>query len=431
MITNNKLKKLNNVLLFILLFFGLFDVARSYTKLPIAFGYLKDITIYILVIINISRLYLPKNLGKGFYLWAFAVIAFSLLGFFNSNYSVKSIAIAWFKFSEIFLLILLFFNWDRIFLINFDNFIKFYIGGSLLLCFVNIFGYFVDNPIVSVNMPNANMPAGHYGGRITVGQPPLAIFPVLLSFIYLMIYAEDFKNRLLCGIFLVCIILSTSNTGIISVAAVCLLLLVLALLNPSMKNVKKNLLFIIGFSCMVFVLAYCVAHDFTVSMLERYFNKLGQYLYGASDPSMDIRHVHWQTGLSSMQPLDCLIGRGAYGYITDELYPIENTFIITFLMYGIVGLVGMIGFFIHQLFRSVLLFHKHKTKKSLLWFCILITFLFHLYTLDLYLCYTMFFSLALFAAYCNYQNRRHEFGRRLINDSHPDLQSGEFSVKVA
>ena len=34
----SKLAKLNSFLLFILLFFGLFDVARNYTKLPISFG---------------------------------------------------------------------------------------------------------------------------------------------------------------------------------------------------------------------------------------------------------------------------------------------------------------------------------------------------------------------------------------------------------
>lgn len=419
---------INNVLLFILLFFGLFDVARNYTKLPMSFGYLKDIAIYLLILLNVGRLYLPKFFGKSFYAWAFSVIFFSPIGLINSGYQRSSVFIACLKFPEIFFLILLFVNWDKIFSIDFRKFIKYYVIGCALLCFVNVFGYYVDNPIVSVNMPNPNMPAGNYGGRVTVGQPPIAIFPVILAFVYLLIKANKKRERILLIIFLVCIIMSTSNTGILSVFAVFAVLLVYGLYYNK-KNIKHNILLLLFCSLTGLLIVYLASPDFLQNIISPYINKIGRYFSGSTDSSMDIRKVHWKIGADSMGGLDYLIGKGAYGYITDEFYPIENTYVVTFLMYGAIGTLGMILFFVRLLFSSLTVKKGKTSKNNILLFCICIVFLMHMYTLDLYMCYTLYFSLAVFIAFCCQKEKKSVFKRSVIDCSVTNVQPFELLGK--
>lgn len=404
----SKLAKLNSFLLFILLFFGLFDVARNYTKLLISFGYLKDMAIYILFIINLSIIKFPKRIGGFFYLWAASAICFSVLGFFNANYSMRELLIACFKFLEIFILVLLFFNWDCIFSVRLDKFIKYYIIGAILLCFVNVFGYFVDNPIVSVNMPNANMPEGHYGGRVTVGQPPIAIFPVLLAFIYLMIYASNAKERILLVVFMFCIFMATSNTGLLAVSFIFIILIIYAFLNHQAKNIKLNLLLFIVVCISGVALAYFIFPNMTENIINQYINKIGKYLSGSSDASMDIRVMHWQMGLDTMSGVDYFFGRGVYGYIKNGFYPIENTFVITFLMYGAIGTLGMVGFFVQMLYFALGRLNRFQTKNSVFFVCVIVVFLMHMFTLDLYMCYTLYFSLTFFIAYCYNKEKKIE-----------------------
>lgn len=399
---------LNNLLLFVLLFFGLFDVARNYTKLPISFGYVKDAVIYILFIFNIRKLCLPRFLGKTFYVWALAVLVFSPIGFLNSNYDFSSILIACLKFPEIFVLIILFTNWNSIFSIQLNRFINWYVIGSIVLCFVNIIGYFIDNPIVSVKLANANMPAGHYGGRITVGQPPLAVFPILLSSVYLLINSKDLKGRLIFTFLLFCVFISTSNTGLLSVLVV---LLILIFIRD--KNIRRNILFCVAFCCLGIFVIFVFAPDFIGKIFELFINKIGQYLGDGSDPSMDIRHIHWKNGYDTLSDLDFLFGRGVYGYIVKDYYPIENTFVSTFLMYGLIGVIAMVLFFI-RLMHSAIKRGINNKNKCILLFCVCIVFICHIYTLDLYFCYTLYFSLALFIGYCFVDDSKDEVKRHSL-----------------
>lgn len=393
-------KGFNEVLLWVLLFFGLFDTARNYTQLPIAFGYLKDIAVYLLFFLNIGRIKLQKSLGIGFYLWFLVVLLGTPLGFIFSGYSRTSILIACFKFIEFFLLTLVFSNWDKIFHVDMDKFIRKYICGSLILCFVNVFGYFVDNPIVSRTLANSNMNPDLYVGRITVGQPPVAIFPVIISLIYLMTTSEKKDlDKCLIVVFFVCIVLATSNTGILAVAISLFLIYLCGMFLVKDDRMWKKLLFFTVLVLVCFLVLFSSKNKAVVEALSFYQAKIGKYFIGSTDSMMDLRHDHWKEALTTMNPINYIFGRGAYGYISgSDAFPVENTYRITFLMYGIVGVCSMMIFLIDWFMRMCLKI-RSEWHSGILGMCLLVVFTFHMYTLDIYLLYTLYFAMALFYSY--------------------------------
>ena len=399
---NINLININNILLWILLFFGLFDTARNYTYLPESFGYLKDITIYTLFFLNLKKIGFYKKIGIGFYAWMSIVIIITPFGFLYSGYSIVSILIACFKYVEFFLLGLIFINWNRIFGYSMLKFMHRYVYGSLILCFVNVFGYFVENPIVYRGLANSNMMAELYSGRMTVGQPPVAVFPVLISMIYLLVNTEKKVDNYILGVFIVCIVLSTSNTGIIAMVLSMLIVFIYGVLKSGDRKLKKRILFISIFTFLAVFYLICSDNEFISSALEFYVIKIGNYFFGTGDPSMNIRYVHWNDAMKDMNILNYIIGRGAYGFNSGSLdFPIENTYVMTFVVYGIIGVVAMAIFFGNMLYKNISIFRKNS-KLCVLNLCILMTFMLHMYTLDLYLSYTLYFSYALFYAYGYY-----------------------------
>ena len=209
---------INQICWYILLFFGLFDSARNYTYLPFWFGYLKDGTIFLLIIFNLKKIKLKKVSGKLFYVMFLIICALSFQGFFYSRYNWTEVLIGIIKYMEFFFLILLFLNWDSVFSISMSKAVRqyVYIGVPILIA-VNIIGYYIPNPIVSRTIWNGKLAYGYYGGRITVGQPPIAIYPVIMAYIYLLIYDRNYKRLL---IYLAAIIMAVSNTGLVAVVMV-------------------------------------------------------------------------------------------------------------------------------------------------------------------------------------------------------------------
>lgn len=390
----------NEVLLWVLLFFGLFDTARNYTMLPIAFGYLKDIAVYLLFFLNIGRIKFQRSLGVGFYLWFLVVLLGTPAGFIFSGYNRTSILIACFKFVEFFLLTLVFTNWDKIFHVDMSKFIRKYICGSLILCFINVFGYFVDNPIVSRTLANSNMNPDLYAGRITVGQPAVAIFPVIISLIYLMTtFEKKASDKCFIIIFLVCIVFATSNTGILAVAISLALIYLCGIFLVKDERMRKRLLFFAVLVLVCFMFLFSSNNETLAEILSFYTNKIGKYFIGSTDSMMDLRHNHWEEALTAMNPVNYIFGRGAYGYISsNEVFPIENTYRITFLMYGIVGVCSLIIFLIDWFIKMC---QRVRTEwhSGIFGMCLLVVFTFHMYTLDIYLLYTLFFAMALFYSY--------------------------------
>ena len=390
---------LSDILLLILLFFCLFDTARNYTYLPHAFGYLKDIACYGLFLINIKKLDLPKSFGVGFYLWFGCALLITPIGFFYSGYDVAQILIACFKFAEFFLLCIIFYNYKLIFKLEFCLYVNLFVYGCAVLCFVNVFGYFVDNPIVSVNLREPRA----YQGRITVGQPPIAILPVIISFCYLLIFKDRKRDKVLMIIFLICILISTSNTGIIAVAVMLLITAVYAVADGD-RTIRSNLLFIVAgiFLIAVASMFFGVANEGIRQLWSVYYSKIGQFVSGGNDPSMQVRNEQWIKGISQFDLTSWIIGMGAYGYLgTLERMNIENTYILTLLTYGVVGLIGMLAFYL----RTILICTeslKRKTKnrqttnEAMFLICLILISLIHMLTLDIYFVFMLYCPLAMF-----------------------------------
>ena len=403
-----KLSSINKALSYILLFFGLFDCARNYTPLPIAFGYLKDICVYALFFINIKKIKATSVLGLGGKLWMILVIFYSPIGFFNASIDPIEIVISWFKYLEFFLLMLIFCNFKEIFKSDIVNFVHMYIKGSLILCFINVFGYFVDNPIVSAKRPNVNIGVYQWQGRISVGQPAVAAFPLIISFLWLLIFGKRLKEKICAILYLICIFLANSNTGIASLVF-CLVIILIYSLFLKRKNLSINKLLYSILSCILLALVIFTVIKMLSSIikpvLNLYFDRFNGFFTG-SDRSMILRNNRKSSALKVFSTFQFATGMGIYGYTSKMASIIENSYLRYTLEYGLLGLLSIIIFFFRFIVKSILSLLDRKNTNpqiSLFLLCITIVYISHLYTLDLFTIYMLYFSLALFLNYCNLQ----------------------------
>lgn len=405
-----KLSTINKVLSYILLFFGLFDCARNYTPLPIAFGYLKDICIYAIFIINIKKIKLSPVLGYGGMLWMILVLFFSPVGFIYAKVEPSEIAISWFKYLEFFLLMLIFYNFRDIFRSDIDHYVQAYIKGGLLLCFVNVFGYFVDNPIVSAKRPNENIGVYQWQGRISVGQPAVAVIPLIISSLWLLICGKRPKDKVYAIIYIICIFLANSNTGIASLAGCIVIIIVYELFLKSGKTVSfKKLVYAISTCILLALVIFTIINalsDVIMPTLNLYFERFNSFFMG-SDAGMSLRIGRKYDAFKEFNLYQFITGMGIYGFTSKMGNVIENSYLRYTLEYGILGLISIIMFFGQFIVKSgstLLCKKSSNTKNSLFLLCITIVFMLHMYTLDLFTVYTLYYSAALFLNYCYLQD---------------------------
>ena len=268
---------------------------------------------------------------------------------------------------------------------------------------INIFGYFIPNPIVSRHIWNGVLAQGFYSGRITVGQPPIAVYPVIVSLIYLMVF-EGSKTRII--LYLIALFISTSNTGIVSVALCFIILLVL-------KNNKKKLFQIIAIGTGMLVLLYwgksVHMSDFLRNIISIYGDKIIKVLSGESDVGLTVRALHGRAAISELKSVfDILIGKGMYGYFSgrNPYRLVENTYISIYCSMGIIGLLLWILYFVKNLSYNIWLYLKYQRNSNIFLALITIVILCHMYTLDVQICYTIYFSYALFYMYFTNQQTR-------------------------
>lgn len=405
-----KLSSINKALSYILLFFGLFDCARNYTPLPIAFGYLKDICIYALFFINIKKIRLSPVLGYGGILWMILVLFFSPVGFFNASVEPIEIVISWLKYLEFFLLMLIFYNFRDIFRCDIDHYVQMYIKCGLLLCFVNVFGYFVDNPIVSAKRPNENIGVYQWQGRIAVGQPAVAVLPLVVSSLWLLIFGKKPKEKIYAIIYLICIFLANSNTGIASLACCFVFIVAFGILFKRGKTISLKKLVYAILACTVFGLAIFaiinMLSDIILPILNLYFERFNGFFTG-NDVGMNIRTSRQHDALKVFKWYELIAGMGIYGFTSKLDIVIENSYWRYTLEYGILGLISTIMFFGQFIIKSIsTLLHRENinTNNSLFLLCVTIVYMIHMYTLDFFTVYPLFFSTALFLNYCYLQD---------------------------
>ena len=77
-------------------------------------------------------------------------------------------------------------------------------------------------------------------------------------------------------------------------------------------------------------------------------------------------------------------------------------------MYGAIGTLGMVGFFVQMLYFALGRLNRFQTKNSVFFVCVIVVFLMHMFPLDLYMCYTLYFSLTFFIAYCYNKEKKIE-----------------------
>ncbi len=388
-----KREYINDILFYVLLFFGLFDAARNYTPLPEWIGYSKDIAIFLLYVLNRDKIrFLPQKIIViqciFWFLWGFAGI------FYSGGYSPVKIVIGIIKYLEFFMLITLFYNWERLFRMEIEQALSRYIQGSMCIFIVNLVGYYIPNPICYVGLSNGNVTAGLYGGRISVGQPPIAVLPMVFSCVYLLFCRSDEIFKILYLI--TGIVLSTTNTGIVALGA-CFVVYGVYLLISRKRIPRKYLiaaLIVLGL-LVVFHRQLFVIFDDQIAMYRR---KIFSILQGGKDASMESRKVNWIFALNTLQTkMQWLLGRGMYGFcIGGEYRHIENTYVSLLCTYGIVGLVT----FLIYLGKAAWGYLKGfwKTHDALCGFgiCVILIYLLHMYTLDTLIVYTLTFGFNFF-----------------------------------
>lgn len=388
-----EIRYINDLLFYILLFFGLFDAARNYTPLPEWIGYSKDIAIFLLYVLNCRKVrFLPQKLiyiqSVFWFIWGFAGILYS------GGYSTVKILIGIIKYLEFFMLITLFYNWDALFHMSIGHALKLYIRGSLCIFIVNVIGYYIPNPVCYVGLSNGNLTAGYYGGRISVGQPPIAALPMLISCVYLM-FCENTSTAKI--IFLMSgIILSTTNTGIVALGICCVIYA--GYFWASGKKIAKKYIYlalaVLGIGMIFHRELYIVFED----QILMYRRKLFAVLGGGKDASMEGRKRNWEFALSTLRTnRQWMFGRGMYGFcIGGEYHYVENTYVALICTYGIAGLGLFLVYLFDMLLRYVRIFFNEHDEKYLFGICLVLIYLLHMYTLDTFLVYTMSFGFGFF-----------------------------------
>ena len=94
------------------------------------------------------------------------------------------------------------------------------------------------------------------------------------------------------------------------------------------RTIRSNLLFIVAgiFLIAVALMFFGVANEGIRQLWSVYYSKIGQFVSGGNDPSMQVRNEQWIKGISQFDLTSWIIGMGAYGYLgTLERMNIENT----------------------------------------------------------------------------------------------------------
>lgn len=387
------IKKINNILIIILVFFMVFDTARNYTPLPRSFGFIKDIIIYYFFCLLVLKRQIKIQKNIWLYLLLVLVSVWSWIGLFNIYDNLRDTVVYILKSCEFFILLIVFKQYNFLFSIDYKKSINVYVVLSVLLFFVTLFGYYFDNPFIGrtlITDNNQGMP--DYRDRISIGQPAIACFPQILAGFYLLTCETMTPQMYMASI--ICflgVLLSTSITGIMT-------LLVILIFFSIYKFIKGSLI-----HKVVIVLLYSMIGLLFISLVDSdlfmsnfgisyYFviNRIDQFLFDSGvDESMVIRQCQQLYVIKQIQdaPMGYLLGEGCTGVI------IENTYYGFLLRYGIVGLVCLILYFSSLILEIVRKYINPFVAIMILVYCL------HLYTLDVFYTPTLCYAFPFFLNY--------------------------------
>ena len=332
-----KLKNFNNFLMYALIFFIIFASALNYTYLPASFSYIKDMIIFYfgILLVGTKKMNKPRNLGFSFYILFLLLATISWLGLLNNteNSPVAIVNII-LRYLEFFILFFIFTNIEKICTVSYYKLIKLYISLSIILVGVNIIGYFVPNPIVSIYI-DYKIGNGYYRNRISVGQPAIAVYPMIISFIFLLVYKKNtYTTMIMMIILLFGIIISTSTTGILSIT---ISMIIFIFLNTDQKNRRKYCIFFIVLTILGLIILKIITSIPTLNELyEKQMDLLdikisALFNENINDLSMDTRKNKFEIISKNINnELQKIFGVGLWGYNANGINvgSLENTYIV-------------------------------------------------------------------------------------------------------
>lgn len=400
------IKKINNFLIYIILFFTIFGSAYNYTYFPQFLSYLKDFSIFVLffqVLIKKKFLF-PKDLGWSFVALFIIIAFFSWTGFMNcTEYSKIDVFIVLMKYLEFFISIIVFCNINMISTIDNKKIVKIYIIMSIVLIFVHLFGYFIPNNIVSPKIMT-HFTHGYYNNRISIGQPAISVFPMIMSIIYLMVYSEKNIKKVLFIVFLtIGVVISVATTGIISLL-ICFVCLFFFLKKKEIFTFIKHILPIclLFFLCIPFLISKISINNLYETQIKMFTIKI-EALFNdrINDYSMIARDIKYSKTIESVDNvIDNIFGLGVYGYNRNgiDIGNMENTFRLFRVSYGIIGVIIFSFFIFSNLIKNFYkyLFAKNKKLDYLFLFLLFLVYILHSWTLDIIYPATIVFSFSIF-----------------------------------
>lgn len=418
----DKLKKINNILIILLIFFIIFSSALNYTHIPFWFSYLKDVIIFyfgFVLLFNWKDNVKPK-INITFFILFVIVAIISWLGlYYSTNTGIFTIVSHSMRYIEFFILFFVFTNLEKICTIKYDKLINLYLILSIILLFVHIFGYFVPNDIVSIYITD-KFDHGYYRNRISVGQPAIAIFPMIISYFYIIIFNKfNIKNYIKIILLLVGIIIAIPVTGIISVFICTIGLLGWSIIKLKKDIIGKILIMVVSIVITIFVGILFIKTNPTLNEIYENQKDLLEVKIGSiignkvEDPSINIRDDKFDEVISNNTNIfQDIFGVGKYGYNRGEVNigNMENSYRIFRVEYGYLG----IALFIIFLFSNILIYiykslrDKDNSKKYIFISILFIILALHAYTLDVIYLPTISYTISLFYCYVIGENFKDE-----------------------
>jgi hypothetical protein len=344
----------------ILLFFAVFDTARTYTPLPMAVGYLKEFSLVALAMICISFGSLRARRNHWLLLYFLIVVLVGLIGFrFNANDIILLE-----KYCQLPLGIFVFSQYESMTGKPIKSLVESFSIMACALVFINIFGYFVPNPILSIHLQKAGLAT--YVQRVSLGQPSLVSFIFNTTISYEAVFYKGKGSFARLTILSVGLVIMVPGSGIAAMILNIFIIFLLNLFGP--KNAHKGFIrWVLAFMSLGVSGLIIVFMRFG-KLMAVFFNlisiKLLTLIGMHADPSLGMRDDKYNLAITGRQWYDFLIGNGAFSFHIGE--SLENSIRTLFVAFGIVGVVSFICFLAKEAFWGLTGFGNRKRLLALL-----------------------------------------------------------------
>ena len=367
---------------FTLCFWSLYTAALQYTPIPGMFAYTKELALLSLCFFSLLlpiRRQIMNQMDSWFLFFIFCLIlsipqSLLTIGFDYNNTIYAE------KYLQPFFALVVAMSFPIWTTIPLSRWIRWFVVMAHLLILLNIVGYFAPQSFfIHVNHIQ-------YEGRISVGQPGVVAFPLLLALDYMLVIPK-FNWKVMLSIFylLFGILIMIPGTAIF-IIIINIFLIILMRSHLKRDNALRLLLLLLAIGSVALAIGFLIAlkGDVVKMALNLAEIKTKALLGLINDPSMNMRDIKFSVVQKEMG-LKILFGTGLNTY-TPYVLPLhwgvslENMFRILLVNHGIFGLIAYVGW----LFREVYVAWLHRTqgRRRVLQIIVLVDFFIYHYTLD-------------------------------------------------